>query len=151
VSESRKWIVRALLHEDRPVWDVHWQGYLTFYRHDLAEDVTDDVFARLISGAPEFTGLGVADSDGRLVGFAHYVLHPSTWTKGLYCYLEDLYVDPSVRGGGAARSLIEELYRRADANGWTRVYWNTEHHNTRARTLYDQVATLTDKIIYERN
>ena len=32
-----------------------------------------------------------------LIGLAHVIVHPSTWTTGRYAYLEDLYVAP----GGA--------------------------------------------------
>jgi len=41
-----------------------------------------------------------------LIGFAHYLLHRSTWAQVCYCYLEDLFVEPSARGSGAGRALI---------------------------------------------
>ena len=41
-----------------------------------------------------------ADRDGKLLGLAHYVLHPHTFSSKMVCYLEDLRVDPSARRAG---------------------------------------------------
>ncbi|MFL6578929.1 MAG: GNAT family N-acetyltransferase, partial [Povalibacter sp.] len=67
-----------------------------------------------------------------------------------YCYLEDLFVDPQARGLGAGRALIDAVYRAADAQGATRVYWHTESDNKRAQGLYDQVASVAPFIQYRR-
>ena len=69
-----------------------------------------------------------------------------TW----YCYLEDLFVDPSHRGKGAGRALIEAVYREADAHQCTRTYWVTEETNATARALYDRMATKTSFVQYRR-
>jgi len=53
------------------------------------------------------------------------------------CYLEDLFVDPAARGNGVGRALIEDLASLARAQGWKRLYWNTEITNAAARKLYD--------------
>ena len=76
-------------------------------------------------------------------GLAHILLHRSTWSPTWYCYLEDLFVDPSHRGKGAGRALIEAVYREADAHQCTRTYWVTEETNATARALYDRMATKT--------
>jgi len=54
----------------------------------------------------------VAEHDGRIVGIAHGILHRSTWAKGSYLYLNNLFVSPDVRGGGAGHALIEGVYDR---------------------------------------
>ena len=66
------------------------------------------------------------------------------------CYLQDLYTDPSVRGTGAGRALIEGVYAAAEAAGAPTVYWLTQDFNATARRLYDRVATLTPFIKYNR-
>ena len=91
-----------------------------------------------------------ASKEPRIVGFATILLHPSTWSITPYCYLEDLFVASDARGLGVGRSLIDEVYRRADSAGWGRVYWNTTDDNYRARTLYDKLARKTDYIQYRR-
>lgn len=137
--------VRPLRAEDRAAWDPLWAGYLSFYRATLEDGVTDDVFARLAGERDGMFGLIAGD-----VGFAHVIVHPSTWTTGRYAYLEDLYVAPSGRGTGAGQALIEAVYARADALGAPHVYWHTQEYNGAARSLYDQVARRTSFVVYER-
>ncbi|MEZ5878006.1 MAG: hypothetical protein R3D43_09785 [Tepidamorphaceae bacterium] len=52
-----------------------------------------------------------------------------------------------MRGGGVGRALIEGSAAAAE-KGATRIYWNTQHFNSRARVLYDRVATLSPFIQY---
>jgi GNAT superfamily N-acetyltransferase len=140
--------VRPLRSEDRPAWQPLWDGYLRFYRAELDPATTDDAFARLAEQRDDMFGL-VAEQDGGLVGFAHVVVHPSTWTTGRYAYLEDLYVSGAGRGTGAGQALIEAVYARADELGAPHVYWHTQEYNGAARSLYDQVASRTSFIVYE--
>ena len=58
--------------------------------------------------------------------------------------------DPSVRGQGVGRALIEAVYAAADAAGCPSVYWMTQEFNAEARKLYDRIATLTPFIKYQR-
>lgn len=141
---------RPLLESDRPAWAALWQAYLDFYEQELAAEVTDSLFERLLSDLGH-NGC-VAVRDGELVGFVHYLFHDSTWSTDATCYLEDLYVDPGLRGGGVGRKLIEAVYAAADAEPRAsgRVYWHTHDHNARARRLYDHVGTLTEFVKYER-
>ena len=84
-----------------------------FYRAELAPAVTDQTFARMTERRDGCFGLAAEAEDGTLVGFTHCVLHPTTWSQGGTCYLEDLYVDPDHRGTAAARALIEAAGERA--------------------------------------
>ncbi|MCB1472465.1 MAG: GNAT family N-acetyltransferase [Rhodobiaceae bacterium] len=145
---SAELTIRPLDAGDRAGWDPLWQGYLTFYESAVPDEVTQTTWARLIDANEEPNGFCAVDAAGRLVGIVHYLFHRSTWTTTCYCYLEDLFTDPQARGLGAGRALIEAVYAAAAQKGATRVYWNTQHFNTRARVLYDQVATLSPFIQY---
>ena len=90
-----------------------------------------------------------SDSDGGLIGLAHYVLHPHTFSSKMVCYLEDLWVDPSARRAGIGRALIEALIARGNEKDWRRLYWHTETDNLAARALYDCVARATDYVRYD--
>lgn len=142
--------VRALEREDNTAWLEHWSRYLDFYQQDIPQDVTDDLFERLLSPASH-DGL-VAESDGRIVGFVHFLFHDSTWSSDKVCYLEDLYVSPDARGKGVGRKLIEAVYKAADrapeADG--KVYWLTNKDNARAQLLYNRIGKLSDSIRYVR-
>jgi GNAT superfamily N-acetyltransferase len=141
--------VRKLVLEDESQWRELWGGYLRFYRHRLSEEVTARTLERLLDPAGEVRGL-VAESDGAIIGFAHYLYHASSWSISSVCYLEDLYVDPRARGRGAARALIQAIYTAADACGVQTVYWMTQEFNAEGRALYDTLAKRTSFIRYER-
>ena len=141
--------IRPLHPDDREAWQPLWDAYLRFYRAELDPATTDDAFARLAGEREGMFGL-VAEADGTLVGFAHVITHPSTWTTGRYAYLEDLYVSSAGRGTGAGKALIEAVYARADELGAPHVYWHTQEYNGAARSLYDQVGHRTSFVVYER-
>lgn len=142
--------VRRLVPSDREAWQELWAGYLEFYEKVLAPEVTDAVFAQLSAESGVLTGLIAEDGDGRSVGFANLVFHPSTWALEDYCYLEDLFVDPAARRTGVARALIAATYAEADRRGAAKTYWQTHEGNREGRALYDQVAERDGYLVYER-
>ena len=141
--------IRPPRADDRPAWDELWRGYLRFYRSRLEPEVTELTWARLLDPTVQPHGL-VAELDGRLVGLAHYLFHPSTWSGSAYCYLEDLFTAPEARGQGVGRALIEAVARAAEAAGASRLYWHTQEFNAEGRALYDTLARRTSFIVYER-
>lgn len=140
--------VRPLTAEDAPAWRPLWAGYLRFYETELDEATTAATWLRLLKGDPEF-GLA-AERDGELVGIAHCLVHPTTWSTKNYCYLSDLFVAPSARGHGAGRALVEAVYAAAEARGCSRVYWTTHKDNAAARSLYDRLASVSEFVQYRR-
>ncbi|MFD0900835.1 GNAT family N-acetyltransferase [Actinomadura sediminis] len=79
----------------------------------------------------------VAEHDGRVVGFALWFLTFSTWNGTHGIYLEDLYVEPDVRGRGYGRLLLTELARIADERGYERVEWSVLNWNEPAIGFYE--------------
>jgi GNAT superfamily N-acetyltransferase len=143
--------IRELRPEDLPAWIELWQGYLHFYRAEIPARATDLAFARLTEQRDGYFGLVAEGDDGRLAGFAHCLLQPSTWSLGGSCYLEDLFVDPSHRGTGTGRSLIDAASEQSRAAGAETMYWHTQAFNAPARSLYDTLAQLTSYVHYERD
>lgn len=135
---------------DRPQWDALWTAYLAFYETSRPKDIYDTYFARLLGNDPQDYDCLVAERDGTLVGLTHFLFHRHGWRVENVCYLQDLYADPSVRGQGIGRKLIEGVYAVADAAGCPSVYWLTQDFNAEARKLYDRIGTLSPFIKYER-
>ncbi|MEQ1714834.1 MAG: GNAT family N-acetyltransferase [Hyphomicrobium sp.] len=142
--------IRALEPNDELSWRRLFDGYITFYEAEVPDAVIRLTFERLIAKADGMTGLVALDASGAVIGLAHLVFHRSTWSPAWYCYLEDLYVDPGVRGTGAGRALIAATYAEADRRGADRTYWATQDKNTTARRLYDRVGELTPFVQYRR-
>ncbi len=142
--------IRPLHPQDRNAWRALWTAYLDFYETSVSEDVYQATFARLTDGDNTRQNALLAVQGDTPVGLVHYIYHPHNWRIEDVCYLQDLYADPSVRGTGVGRALIEAVYEAADANGTPSVYWTTQDFNAEARKLYDRIASLTPFIKYQR-
>lgn len=142
-------VVRPLAATDRRAWDELWADYLDFYETQLDPAVTETTWRRLTAPDGEMHGFA-GGINGKIVGIAHYLLHPSTWSIQGYCYLEDLYVSDAVREQGVGRALIAAVEGAARERGCTRLYWSTHTDNARARRLYDAVAEFKGFIKYQK-
>ena len=142
-------IIRPLGEDEREAWNPLWDGYLAFYKSALAQEISDLAWSRFHDPDEPLFALG-GYIDGRLLGIAHYLFHRSTWAHNRYCYLEDLFVAEDARRHGLGRALIEEVYRKAEAAGASRVYWLTQSGNAQARALYDKVADNLGFIQYRK-
>ena len=140
--------VRDLTRQDEPRWRELWAGYVAFYQADVSDEITDYTWDRLMDPASPVFGLVALDA-GHVVGIVNCVLHENTWALDPVCYLEDLFVDDSLRGRGAGRALMDQVIARAKERGWHRVYWMTLHDNSTARALYDKIAPVTDWVRYD--
>ena len=78
----------------------------------------------------------IAESDGTPVGFALFFHNFSTWTGRPGLYLEDLYVTPQARGGGAGKALLVHLAGLALDRGCARFEWSVLDWNTPAIDFY---------------
>jgi GNAT superfamily N-acetyltransferase len=138
--------IRPVAAGDKERWLDLFKQYIVFYKSNLSDEQFELDWQRLNSDF-NINGL-VAEVDGQVVGFAHYIFRPSTWDKNDFCYLEDLFVDPAIRSKGVGRALINELEKIAVAKGSKRLYWTTAPDNEVARKLYDKVA-ITDRVQYK--
>lgn len=143
-------VIRPLEATDRDDWELLWLAYLDFYEQRVRAGVTAKTFVRNLDPSHPCQQCLVAELDGHIVGFTHYIFHAHNWHEAEVVYLQDLYADPSVRGQGIGRALIETVYQRADDAGCPSVYWMTQEHNYAGRMLYDRVGTKTPFIKYTR-
>jgi GNAT superfamily N-acetyltransferase len=122
---------------DRAAWEALFRAYIDFYQRTEPQEMYDRAWHEFQADI-RLHAFG-ARLDGRLVGFTHFFIHPSTSGPDV-CYLQDLFTAPDARGQGAARALIDAVADWARERGCGRVYWLTQASNTTARHLYDQVA-----------
>jgi len=141
--------IRLVTPDDFDAWLPLWQGYQAFYRVDIADAVTRNTWSRLLDPA-EPMNAALALHNGRAIGMVHWIYHRSTWTDGDYCYLQDLFVAPDVRGTGAGRALIEHVYADARRHQASRVYWLTHESNETAMKLYDRIADRPGFVQYRK-
>ncbi|MCR9255810.1 MAG: GNAT family N-acetyltransferase [Alphaproteobacteria bacterium] len=157
-TEGRALHIRELRASDEAEWCRLWTGYLAFYETRVPEEVYRTTFSRLLSDDPwmpsafvaTFGSPGETGDGAPLVGLVHYLYHAHCWRLDRICYLQDLFVDPGIRGGGVGRALMERVYAQADIDSAAGVYWMTQTFNTTARALYDRIGTATPFMKYQR-
>jgi len=140
-------IIRELKETDKPRWLELWAGYLDFYKSTLSNEQTEFTFKRLINHDEKMYGF-VAEYENGVIGFTHCLFRPSTWTETDYCYLEDLFVDPNIRGKGIGRALMNRVIDLAKEKNSKRVYWTTQEFNKTARVLYDSITSVSEFVQY---
>jgi GNAT superfamily N-acetyltransferase len=129
--------IAPLQLSERDRWAQLWSEYQRFYGVELAAAVTETTWQRLHNGRVH--GLGARDSADYLVGIVHFLFHEDTWSTTSACYLQDLYVDPTARGTGCGRMLIEAVAGVSKKAGANSPYWLTHQSNAVARRLYDRL------------
>ena len=145
--------IRAIQSSDFDQWKPLGDGYNAFYgRKDetaLPDAVTDMTWSRFFDSYEPMHAL-VAEQSGQLLGLVHFVFHRSTISIQPTCYLQDLYTIEASRDKGVGRSLIREVYRRAENARCGRVYWHTHESNATAMKLYDKVAEKSGFLVYRK-
>ncbi len=79
----------------------------------------------------------VADDGGAVVAFALFFTNFSTFLAKPGLYLEDLYVQPSHRGRGLGKALLQRLGRLAVERSCGRFEWSVLDWNERAIRFYE--------------
>lgn len=145
--------IRLATPGDHAAWLPLWQGYQRFYKTQIDDETAAFTWQRVLDpGVPMHCALAEVEVDGKptVVGLVHYLSHASFWTRGDYCYLQDLFVSDAIRARGIGRHLIDHVYRAAAAAGCSRVWWLTHESNTDAMKLYDQVADRSGFVQYRK-
>jgi GNAT superfamily N-acetyltransferase len=142
--------IRNLCQDDFDQWKPLWEGYVTFYQRAVDPSQVTELWGRFFQSKPELFCFVAVDKSDQLIGLVHFLYHVNTSTLRPKCYLQDLFVDPKARVGGAGRALIEEVYAAATSADAVEVYWNTQEFNSVARVLYDRVGERTPFIKYRK-
>jgi ribosomal protein S18 acetylase RimI-like enzyme len=73
------------------------------------------------------------------VGLAVLRFRAAIWSRGLECYLAELYVVPSQRGRGLGRALMEAAIRAARERGADTMDIGVDEADLAARRLYESL------------
>ena len=141
--------IRPIGPQDRDSWETLYRGYADFYKVETDVEKLDSLFNWLMDPTHVCEGVVALDPQARLIGLAHYRAMPSPLRGSEVGFLDDLFVDPSCRGSGAAAALLRHVDAIARTKGWPVVRWITRDNNYRARGLYDRLALRSDWVTYE--
>jgi len=148
------WMVRNIRADEFDAWARLFRGYADFYNWPTSDDQQRRIWGWIHDDRTVEALVAVrVDAAGREIGAPEGLAHLREWVRplrGAVCgYLDDLYVEPSVRGRGAVQALYAEMNRLARERGWAIIRWTTADDNYRARNFYDKVATRTTWITYD--
>ena len=83
----------------------------------------------------------VAETDGKVEGFALYYIRYSTW-KGQRMYLEDLLVTEKLRGKGIGKLLFDNLLIEAKEKKYSGMAWQVLDWNEPAINFYKKLSNV---------
>ena len=151
---SDGWLVRPVRHDEFDAWSKLFTGYADFYEWPTSDEHQRQIWSWIHDdGWVEALVAVAVDEDGRELRGPQGLAHLREWVRplrGVRCgYLDDLFVDPALRGAGAVDALFSAIAEIATARGWATVRWTTADDNYRARSVYDRVATRTGWITYD--
>jgi GNAT superfamily N-acetyltransferase len=122
------------------------RGYCDFYEADPADEALLAMSRALIAD-PEREGVQLVARDGRgvAVGFATVFWSWSTLGATRIGVMNDLFVTPDARGGGAAEALIAACRERCRERGARALSWQTARDNHRAQAVYERVGATREE------
>lgn len=126
-------LIRSLERKDHDQWLPLFQENCF---HQITNEVSAETWRRLTSPKENVCGLGVFNEAQKLLGFLHYILHPTTGFITYSCYMQDLYIDKNHRRLGYAKLLIWELHDIGKREKWNWIYWFADNDDIAAQNLY---------------
>jgi GNAT superfamily N-acetyltransferase len=139
-------VIATVTEADLPELLPLMRGYCDFYEVDPSDDALLAMARELIADPhKEGVQLIARDDSGRAIGFATVFWTWSTLSASRIAVMNDIFVDPSARGGGIADALIAACAERAREHGATSLDWTTAHDNERAQKVYDRVGAQRDE------
>ena len=119
---------------------LHFIRELAIYEkaeHEVLASVADIEQSLFAEGSPAHAL--ICSRDGVPIGYAVYFFSYSTWLGRQGLYLEDLYIAPEQRGGGAGKQLLRHLAQLACTRGCARLEWSVLDWNEPAIQFYQSL------------
>lgn len=149
MRNNPQWTVREVVPSDEPFWAGLFRGYRRHYEMPDDEAVVELAWRWLHDPTHDLQGYVVVDEGHRVGGIAHVRRFPQPVRGTTGLFLDDLFVDPALRGHGLGRTLLAFVRDYAARHDLGVVRWITAEDNRAARALYDSEATATRWVTYD--
>jgi GNAT superfamily N-acetyltransferase len=107
-----------------------------FEREPDAVEATEEGLLRDGFGPQPVFECLIAEHDGQPAGLALYFYNYSTWVGRPGLYIEDLFVEPELRGLGIGKALLQQVAAVALKKGCGRLQWAVLDWNQPAIDFY---------------
>ncbi len=128
--------IRPATREDIPEILAFIRALAAYEHEPDAVSATETDLLRDGFGSNPFFSCLIAEHNGRPAGFALYFFNYSTWVGRPGLYLEDIFVNPELRGLGIGKALLERVAAIAVEKGCLRLQWEVLDWNTPAIEFY---------------
>jgi GNAT superfamily N-acetyltransferase len=135
--------IRAATEQDIPAILSLIRALAEYEKARPEEVPVDETMLReSLFGAKPHAEVLLAGSVTGPVGFAVFFHNFSTWRGKPGLYLEDLFVQPAMRGQGIGKALLRELARIARQRGCARMEWAVLDWNQPAIAFYKSLGAV---------
>lgn len=124
-------------------------GYREFYKREPNPDASRAFLVRHLTDGTSI--IYIAMRDGTAAGFAQIFPTFSTVRLAPMLILEDLFVDPKLRGGGIATSLLVRAMEYAKEIGAGGMFLETARDNETAQHVYESAGWTREGEFYKYN
>lgn len=116
--------------------------------HEVATD--EATLRKSLFDEPHTAEVLLAETDGKVIGYALFFHNFSTFLGRKGMYLEDLYVSPEYRGNGFGLALFEKLKTIAKERNCGRLEWWVLDWNKNAIDFYEKQGAMPmdDWVVY---
>lgn len=142
MTASAQIAIRAATSDDVPLILRFIRGLAEYERLSHEVRATEDGLRESLFGATPQAEVRLASWDGVPAGFALFFHNYSTFLGRRGLYLEDLFVDPGLRGQGIGRALLADLARLALDRGCGRLEWSVLDWNAPAIAFYRELGAV---------
>ena len=142
--------ITRLTEHHRAGWEAHYASYAAFYKVTQTAVMRATVWSWIMDPTHETEALVAEDDAGRAIGLAHFRAFARPLSASTGGFLDDLFVDPGLRGQRVADALIEAVTDIGRERGWSVLRWITADDNYRGRGVYDRLAKRTFWITYDK-
>jgi GNAT superfamily N-acetyltransferase len=136
VMNGRSTMIRPATEADIPQILALIRALAAYEREPDAVAATEADLLRDGFGPNPYFHCLMAEHDGQTAGFALYFFNYSTWAGRPGLYLEDLFVQPELRGLGIGKALLQRVAAIAVENRCPRLQWEVLDWNTPAIEFY---------------
>ncbi|KAJ5122997.1 hypothetical protein N7448_009094 [Penicillium atrosanguineum] len=146
MTSSEEFKITKLKSNDFDEWSTLFRAYINFYETSIPEDQYRRTFERILDSESDLYALVMRQqqagdsNDGKMIAIAHFFPQQTPWSEKNIMLLNDLFVDPSLRGKGQGRRMIQAVADASKEMGCFRLQWLTKKDNVTARRLYDTMA-----------
>ena len=136
---DNKFLIRTANENDVPAIFALIKELAEFEKLADQINTTENELRKTLFGEDRFVEILLAEFNGEIVGQALFFKNFSTFLGKPGIYLEDLYVEPEMRGKGIGKMLLDKIISIAKERNYGRVEWSVLDWNESAIDFYKKI------------